>query len=158
MLLRLCVSLFLLAAVACGGSDGSTAPTPTQANISVTLSPNPVTATDCSPTCQGADGRLFRWSAQGSLTIRETAGIGGNVNSITVTAFNPEAVYTSDVIVRMAGTNRVAAHGMLVVPISFGYGLVDNANASRQVVLPYVVQLTDDRGNQVTGIAQWNVN
>src|SRR5580700_10269549 len=109
MLLRLCVSLFLLAAVACGGSDGSTAPTPTQANISVTLSPNPVTATDCSPTCQAADGRLFRWSAQGTLTIRETAGIGGNVNSITVTAFNPEAVYTSDVIVRMAGTNRVAA-------------------------------------------------
>lgn len=143
-------------AASCGGS--STAPAPTQANITVTLSPSPVTSTDCSPTCQGSDGRLFRWRLQGTLTIQETAGIAGNVDSITVTAFNPQVVYTSADIVQRSGTNRVAAYGNLVFPLNSFYGLVDNPNASRQVVLPYVVQFIDDRGNHLTAVAQWTVN
>jgi hypothetical protein len=132
---------------------------PTQASITVALSPNPVISTDCAPApCQAADGRLFRWRLQGTLTIQETAGIGGLVDSITVTAFNPQFVYTSADIVQRSGTNRVAAHGVLVFPLTSVYGLVDNPNAARQVVLPFVVRFIDDRGNTVTGIAQWNAS
>jgi hypothetical protein len=160
MLKRVSVIVVVVIALACGGSSNSTptTPTPTQANITVTLSPTPATSTDCSPTCQGLDGRVFRWRVQGTLTIQETAGIGGSVNSITVTAFNPQIVYTSDTIIQRSGTNRVAARGMLIFPVNIIYGLVDNPSASRQLVMPFVVDFADDRGNHLTGIAQWSVN
>ena len=67
------------------------------------------------------------------MTIQETAGLGGNINSITVTNFNPPIVYTSDVIAQRSGTNRVAAKGSLLVPVTVIYGLVDNPAASRAI-------------------------
>ena len=147
----------MLICPSCGGSG--TATSPTQASIVATLSPNPVTSTFCSPSlCQAADGRFFRWRAEGTLTVQETAGIAGSVTSITVTAFNPQFVYTSDFIVRASGTNRVAAHGTLAIPLSYLYGLVDNPLASRSVMLPYVVAFSDDRGNQLMAVATWTVN
>jgi hypothetical protein len=149
----------LLVALVVAGCGSGTAPSPTQASISVSLSPNPVTATDCSPSpCQASDGRLFRWQVGGTLTVQETAGIGGTITAITLTAFNPQFVYTADYIVRVAGTNRLAGHGRLAIPITGDYGLVDNQNASRSVLLPYVVAFTDDHGNQLTAVATWTVN
>jgi hypothetical protein len=139
----------------CGSS---TAPSPTQASITATLSPNPVMATDCLPTCQGLDGRSFRWRTQGTLTIQETAGIGGNVDSITVTVVRDTINYGSDVIVQRSGTNHVAARGMLTLPLNIFHGPLDISNATRQVVMPFVVQFTDDRGNKLTSITQWSVN
>jgi hypothetical protein len=132
---------------------------PRGAAITVTLSPNPVTLTVCSPNpCQLPNGRLFRWRLQGTLTIQETAGIGGTVDSITVTAFNPQSVVTAANIVQRSGTNHVPALGTLIIPLTFNYGLVDNADARRQIVLPYLVRFTDDRGNHLTGVAQWRAN
>jgi hypothetical protein len=141
------------------GSSSTTTPTPTQANITVTLSPNPITAAVCSPNpCQSTDGRQFQWRVQGTVTIQETAGIGANVNSITVTAFNPQIVYGSDVIIQRSGTNHIGARGMLIFPLAIDYGLVSSTTATRQIVLPFVIQLTDDRGNQLTAVAQWSAN
>jgi hypothetical protein len=157
MLRPLCASALLLSTLACGGSN-STAPTPTQANITVTLSPNPVTSTDCSPTCQASNGRLFRWRVQGTLTIQETSGIGGNVNSITVTSFTPQLLFGSDVIVQRSGTNHVTARGVLIFPLDVFHGPVDTPNAPRQTVMPFVVDFTDDRGNHLTSAGQWSVN
>src|SRR5439155_14027400 len=115
MVKRVCACVVLLGAVACGGSS-NTAPTPTQANITVTLSPNPVTATNCSPTlCQGLDA-LFQFRADGTLTIQETAGIGGNVNSITRTFPTPATVHDAQILQR-SGTNHVPARGSLIFPL-----------------------------------------
>ena len=141
----------------CGG--GATTPTPTQATITVTLSPNPVTSTVCAPTpCQGTDGRLFQFRSQGTLMIQEGAGIGGTVDSITVTIVSSTIVYASDVIVQRSGTTLVPARGLLIFPLNIFHVPLDTPNASRQVVMPFVVQMTDDRGNHVTAVAQWRVN
>ena len=153
-----CILLFVTMVLpSCGSSQ--TAPSPTQASIVAALSPNPLVSIACAPSpCQASDGRLFRWQIQGTLLIEETAGVGGTVSSITVTAFNPQIVYTADYIVRNAGTNRVAARGMLLIPITGLYGLVDNASASKSVLLPFVVAFTDDRGNALTALTTWTVN
>jgi hypothetical protein len=149
--------------VACSGGNSSTAPTPTQANnITLTLSPTPAALTVCSPTpCRSINGGLLYWRVQGAMTIQETAGVGVNIASITETSFNPpfrSMALTSADVTRRSGTNRVAACGMLVVPVDLLYGLVDNPGASRQHVFVFVVQFTDDRGNQRTGNAQWVAN
>lgn len=129
-----------------------------RAAITVTLSPNPVTSTVCSPNpCQGSRN-LLQWRVTGTLTIQETAGIGGNVDSVTVTAFTPPTVYSAADIVQRSGTNRVPARGTLIIPLTFIYGIVDNPNARRQIVLPYVVVFTDDRGNHLTGVGHWSAN
>jgi hypothetical protein len=92
------------------------------------------------------------------LTIQETAGLGGSITSITDTSFNPQIAFTAADVMRMSGTNRVAARGTLAFPLSIIYGLVNNPAASRQHVFMWVVQFTDDRGNQVTSNAQWTAN
>src|SRR5215831_18642938 len=109
MLKRLCACAGVLAATACGGGNSTpTTPTPMQANITVSASPNPAVSTVCSPACQGSDGRIFQWGVQGTLTIQETAGLGGSITSITDTSFNPQIAFTAADVVRMSGTNRVA--------------------------------------------------
>ena len=157
--MRVAILALLLFAVACS-SGTPTTPAPNQASITAALSPNPITATVCSPTCAAIDGsgRLFQWRVQGNVTIQETAGLGGNVASITVTNFNPAIVYTSDVIAQRSGTSHVAAKGSLVVPVTVIYGLVDNPAASRAIVMSFVVLFTDERGNQESASAQWTTN
>jgi hypothetical protein len=157
--MRVAILALLLFAVACS-SGTPTTPAPNQASITAALSPNPITATVCSPTCAAIDGsgRLFQWRVQGNVTIQETAGLGGNVASITVTNFNPPIVYTSDVIAQRSGTSHVAAKGSLVVPVTVIYGLVDNPAASRAIVMSFVVLFTDERGNQESASAQWTTN
>jgi PKD repeat protein len=157
MVTRVCACMVLLGAVACGSGNSSTAPTPTQANITVTISPNPVTATACSPTCQGANA-LFLFRADGTLTIQETAGIGGTVNSITAIHGTSSIVSSAADIIQRSGTNRVPARGTLIFPLFVFNVLVDFPNSPRQVVVPYVVQFTDDRGNQLTATVQWSLN
>ena len=109
------------------------------------------------PRSTGA-GRLFQWRVQGNVTIQETAGLGANFASITVTNFNPPIVYTSDVIAQRSGTNHVAAKGSLVVPVTVIYGLVDNPAANRAIVMSFVVSFTDEKGNQESASAQWTTN
>jgi|SRR5262245_7382570 len=160
MTMRATVLSVVLFAVACGNSPTTPTSALTQANITATISPNPVTATDCLSPCGAIDGsgRLFKWRVQGNVTIQETAGQGGNVNSITVTNFNPPIVYTSDVIAQRSGTSHVGAKGILSVPVTVIYGIVGNVNASRSIVMDFLVSLTDDRGNQVSAATQWMTN
>ena len=157
--MRVAILALPLLAVACSSSTPTT-PAPNQASITAALSPNPITATVCSPPCAAIDGsgRLFQWRVQGNVTIQETAGLGGNINSITVTNFNPPIVYTSDVIAQRSGTNRVAARGSLVVPVTVIYGLVNNPAANRAIVMSFVVSFIDEKGNQESTSAQWTTN
>ncbi|HEY1303218.1 MAG TPA: hypothetical protein VGF24_06695 [Vicinamibacterales bacterium] len=153
----LSVALF---AAACSNSPTTPTPAPTQANLTAAISPNPVTATDCLSPCAANDGsgRVFQWRVQGNVTIQETAGLGGNVNTITVTNFNPPIVYTSDVIAQRSGTSRVGAKGILNVPVTVIYGIVGNVNASRSIVMDFIVSFTDDHGNQMSAATQWTTN
>ena len=157
--MRITVVALLFVTVACSGGTPTT-PAPTQASITAAISPNPITATVCSPPCAAIDGsgRLFQWRVQGNVTIQETAGLGGNINSITVTNFNPPIVYTSDVIAQRSGTNRVAARGSLIVPVTVIYGLVDNPAASRAIVMSFTVSFLDEKGNQESTSTQWTTN
>jgi hypothetical protein len=153
---RLCVLAVVLVATACGSSDSTpAAPSPTQASITATASPNPVTATVCSPPCAALNGNSYQFRADGTLTIQETAGIGGNIDSITVTNFN--LVFTSTDIVQRSGTSRVVGKGMLLFPLNFVYGLA-GTTASRSTVFPITVAFTDDRGNHLTVVMQWAAN
>jgi hypothetical protein len=92
------------------------------------------------------------------MTIQETSGVGGSIMSITETSFNPNFVISSADITQRSGTNHVPARGTLVVPLTILYGLVDNPNASRQHTFNFSIQFTDDKGNQITGNAQWVAN
>src|SRR5262249_8215767 len=146
---------------ACGSSNNATTPTPTQASITVSVSPDPVTPVDCSPNppCQAPDGRFYRWRVAGTMTVQETAGVAGVVNSIIDTSFNPPIMFSaSDITQRSGGTNRVAARGTLAISVNLLYGLVDNPTANRQHTFLWGVQFLDDRGNQVTANAQWVAN
>jgi hypothetical protein len=146
----------LLAVPACGG--GSNTPTtpsaPKQASIAVAVSPNPVTTSTCSPTCTGTSGNSYQFQVRGTLTIQETAGVAGNVDSIVSGSIN----FVSADVAQRSGTSRVAASGSLVFPLDFVFGAVDNANANRSVVFPVTVNFTDDRGNHLTGVTQWVAN
>jgi hypothetical protein len=160
MFKRGCVLLLLMSAAACGPAGNAPSSNPTQAAVTVTVSPNPVTATACAPPCLAANtSNLYQFNVAGTLTIQETAGIGGNVDSITTTLCSPSCVLASADIVQRSGTSRLAARGTLAVPLSFVYGLTTTPNPSRSVVIPLTVQVTDDRGNKVTSaVVQWTAN
>jgi|SRR5262245_9739183 len=148
----------LLVASGCGGDKTPTTPTPPpapkQASITATVSPNPVTVSTCSPACVSTSGNSYQFRVTGALTIQETAGVAGNVDSIVSGSIN----LASADIAQLSGTSRVAASGSLVFPLNFVFGAADNPNANRSVVFPVMVNFTDDRGNHVTGVTQWVAN
>jgi len=157
MLMFGCALPLAVAAAACGGGSSSAAPaapTPAQAAITVTVSPNPITATVCSPLCVGTNGANFQFRISGTLVIQETAGIGGNVDSIAAGGLT----YTSADLVQRSGTSRVPAKGSLPFPLAFVYGAEGNVNAVRAMVIPLTVSMTDDRGNHVISTVQWTAN
>jgi hypothetical protein len=152
MATRIALLVLVVGTVACGGSTA--APTPVQAAITVTVSPNPATSTVCSPACVATNGSSYQFRAAGTLVIQETAGVGGNVDSIV----SGTLTYTSADVMQRSGSSRLEPKGALPFALAFVYGAEGNANASRSIVFPFVVTVTDDRGNHVTGLVQWTAN
>jgi len=153
---RLCACISVLAAMSCTGKSTLTLPTPTQANITLTVSPSPATAAIC---CGDSDFPYYA-TVTGTLTIQETAGIGGNIDIVSVGgigATSSAVNYEASSIVRLVGTNRVGGKGSFVVPLSWDTGLL-NPNAGRPFVLSVYVALIDDRGNHVNAATQWTTN
>jgi hypothetical protein len=146
----------IVAVGACGGSNSVTPPTPvpTQAAITLTVAPNPATGAVCSPACVATNGISYQFHATSALTIQETSGIAGNIDSIVSGSIS----YTSADVVQRSGTSRVSAAGSLIFPLNFDYGATTNPNASRSTVFPITVAFTDDRGNHLSAIVQWAVN
>lgn len=158
MLKRLCILACLLAAPACGDSNNApTAPTATRANITVTASPSNVTATRCNPQCVSTSGSSFPYSTSFVIAVQETAGIGGNIDSIMLSGStgggataNPITVDASEIISR-SGTNHVDGHGALSFPVELVHSTVP-------LVIDIQVQFHDNNGNQVTGAGKVNVS
>ena len=138
-----------------GGGGGSTAPTapapapPPAARAVVTLDITPA-----SPVAQPTGDPMFPWRVSWTLTLRETAGLGGNVNFVDVSFVNsfgfqvPNALnYGASEIIQRAGTNHIAARGQLQVPLSMVYRA--DGFGGRTITLTNAVSFTDDRGNSM---------
>jgi hypothetical protein len=95
-----------------------------------------------------------------TIAVQESAGVGGNINSITVTPSTgggalPPLTYGSDVVTQRSGTNHIGARGTLSFPMSMVYNTGSGGGAN--LVINIVVQFTDDRNNQLTVTGQVNV-
>src|SRR5262245_29541208 len=123
---------------ACGGggstpSAPSAPPTPipaTRAEVRVSITPT-------SPVAQPTGDGTYPWRVDWTLVLRETAGLGGNVNYVDVgfvNSFGFETLgalnYGADEIIRRAGRNHLDARGELQIPLA-------------------PLNFTDDRGNRM---------
>jgi hypothetical protein len=137
----------------CGGGSSSApsapvappTPIPTRAEVTVTVSPPTLVAKPNSD-------RTYPWLVEWTLVLRETAGLGGNVNYVNVGFVNsfgfetPSALnYSADTIIRRAGTNHLDARGELRIPLSMSYRA--DGFGQRTITLKIAVSFTDDRGN-----------
>lgn len=138
----------LLMFTSCGGSSTPTAPTaPTAGAFIVTEAPNPIIAT------AGSQG--FHFTATFSLTVREAAGLGGNVNVVNVTLRNATnglelntINFSATDIFNRAGTNHIAALATLNIN---GLGeLYTLGGGGRQATM--TVQIGDDAGHIVNQV------
>jgi hypothetical protein len=141
---------------ACGGGGSTTpsapsTPTPfpaaTRADVTVSISP-------ASPVAQPNNDRNYPWRVDWTVVLRETAGLGGNVNYVNVGFVNnfgfetPSALnYGADVIVRRAGSNHLNARGELQIPLSMVYRA--DGFGGRSITLTNAISFTDDRGHQM---------
>jgi len=139
---------------ACGGGGGgstsaSSVPAPppaaTRAQVTVEITP-------ASPVARPTGDPVFPWRVDWTLSVRETAGLGGNVNFVDVSFVNtfgfevPNALnYGASEIIQRAGTNHVAARGQLQIPLSMTYRA--DGFGGRTITLKNAVSFTDDRGN-----------
>lgn len=127
-------------------------PSPTAAVLAIAVAPDPLKVLWVCPVgdtyCYG--------SLDSTVTISETAGVGGRVDSVDFTARDSTldvALTTlhlsSDDIKAKAGTNRIEAMGQLAVrPIIEGYPVKSNVPRPT-IAIDVAVQLTDDKGNVV---------
>jgi hypothetical protein len=137
------LAVTLLAFTGCGGKDDPTAPTPTAAVFNVTQSPNPIIA--------GTGSQGFQYTAAFTISVTESAGVGGNVNFVNVTLRNVTTGvelntvnFTATDVFNRAGTNHIAAKGTLNIPLSVIYSL---ALGGRQATMTIAVQIGDDAGH-----------
>jgi hypothetical protein len=131
-----------------GGDDGPTAPGAAQITISVSPSPLRFLVV-----CPPGGSQCFG-SLDATVTIAETAGVGGRVDYIDVTLFDAATQRTlstvrlgSDWLRSQAGTDRIEAGRSLAVrPIVQGYPFPSAEPRPRFEVL-MEVGFVDDRGN-----------
>jgi len=130
----------------------SPSPSPTKAALEISVAPDPLKALWV---CPVSDTYCYG-SLDSTVTVTETAGVGGRVDSVDFTARDSTlgvALTTlhlsSDDIKAKAGTNRIEAKGKLAVrPIIEGYPV--KANLPRpKLDIDIAVQVTDDKGNIV---------
>ena len=146
---------FLLAASGCGfEGELPTPPTPpsppappTQAALTVSLSSSPIDAV------AATDGSA-PWSAEWTVRVRESAGIGGNLDFVRAVLTDVDGATLAEteldaeqLSVQLGGTTRILGGSTheIVMTLSFDFP-PDVHSANLQVT----VQLTDDRGQVVT--------
>lgn len=133
-----------LLAPACG-NDNVTLPDVTRAALEITIEPNPVIATQ--------DELTLSVSAAYKITITEANGLGGEVQFVSASVFEPSTgrqvaltYYDSTDLVVYQGSKRIEPLGQLVLSQSTSYVLSDYSKPAELVV---TVQLKDDRTNLI---------
>jgi hypothetical protein len=157
------VLLSALLAAACDFAKTTTPPTPspppTSAKIELTITPTPVPVkVDCPAPTNPA---FCLASFSPTVTVVETAGVGGRINSVEVTLRNltlarDETKVTLDAawVARQAGTNRLEAKaGIAFQPVVSGYPIpAEGPRPQLRIVLG--VQFIDDKNNTLFQSAQ----
>ena len=160
------VALFVLTAVACDwlkSTDPTPSPTPTpppnSAHIDLTITPSPIPVkVDC-PAPTNPDFCLASFNPK--VTVQETAGLGGRINSVEVTLRNvtlakDESKVTLDAawVARQAGTNRLEAKaGIAFEPVVSGFP-IPATGPRPQLRIILSVQFIDDKNNTLFPTAQ----
>jgi len=110
--------------------------------------------TPTSPVVQPTGDSTYPWRVDWTVVLRETAGLGGNVNYVDVAFVNsfgfetPGALnYGADEIIRRAGRNHLDPRGELQIPLSMRYRA--DGLGGRTITLKNAVSFTDDRGNKM---------
>jgi hypothetical protein len=152
------VLLFALLAIACDFAKTTTQPSPspppTSAHIALSIAPAPVPVkVDCPAPTNPA---FCLASLSPTVTVKETAGVGGRINSVEVTIRNvtlarDETKVTLDAawVARQAGTNRLEAKaGIGFQPVVSGYP-IPAAGPRPQLRIILGVQFIDDKNNSL---------
>lgn len=137
-------------------SKSPTAPNQSQASrASITVTATPTAQVATCVTTNALCGATV------TVIIQETAGLGGSVDFINSSFRNTAgtvadaATFPGSMIVTMSGTNHFAARGSLTVPttgtVRIGNLWRSDGGVGRVGVLAITVQVTDDRGNAITG-------
>ena len=160
------VLLFVLLAVACDfaktvtqPSPSPSPPPPTSAKIQLTIAPSPVPVKVVCPA--PTNPALCLASFSPTVTVLETAGVGGRINSVEVTLRNvtlarDETKVTLDAawVARQAGTNRLEAKaGIAFQPVVSDYP-IPAAGPRPELRIILGVQFIDDKNNTLFQSAQ----
>ena len=113
---RVLLLVVSLAFVAACDSDSPTAPSsmPSRAAITVSVSPNPGAAGPSSDP-------NFEFEVEFAVAVRETAGLGANVDFINLESGEVSINIGASEIIDIAGTNQISGRGSLAVPLIFFY-------------------------------------
>jgi hypothetical protein len=132
-----------LFAPACGNSTPTVPGNISRAVITITVEPNPVAGSQNATT--------FVVTAPYTLTLKETAGLGGEVQFISSAVYDPSTgaqvalnYYDSTDLVVYQGSKRIEANGTITLQQSVTYSLADHSKAAELVIS---VQFKDDRTN-----------
>jgi hypothetical protein len=138
----------LASSLALATCHSSTAPSGTgTAVLAITVVPNPIKATN------SLDPLVYDYDVQYSVTITETAGVGGALQYVSGTLYDPlsgiQVAHTlldsSDLLV-LAGENHLPPKGTLTVQQQLSYRL---PSRGRQALLSVDVAMTDDNGHTI---------
>lgn len=148
--------LIAILATACDFAKTTTQPSPSpppsSARIELTITPSPVPVrVDCPAPTNPA---FCLASLNPTVTVKETAGVGGHINSVEVTLRNvtlardeTKVTLGADWVARQAGTNRLEAKaGIGFQPVVSGYP-VPAAGPRPQLRIILGVQFIDDKNN-----------
>jgi hypothetical protein len=158
-------AIVLAGSMACS-NNSTTAPssltstTSNRGTFNVSVRPSPITATHCAAGCSGQSGSgSFAFSADLTIDVQDSAGVGATVNSITLTwtadgmTLAPLAL-SGDDIRGMAGTNHVDDRATLSIPLTVVY---NTPSGKANLSISVSVQITDERSNQLTASGQASV-
>lgn len=142
---------FLLALPGCGfEGDLPTPPSPpsppvppSQAALLLSLSASPIVAVPAAP-----------WSAEWSLTVKETSGIGGDIEQVRATLADPAGATIAESVLdagqvseQLGGSNHIGGGSNQALAMSLSFDFPADTPAGN---LRVDVQMTDDRGNTVS--------
>lgn len=158
---RAVIALSLVVTLAGCGDDNNSPSSPTSPSPSASATPEPtiavVTAT-CNPSLVPAvvpANPLFAWQISWVLDVRESAGISGRINFLQVTIADQQVLVLDTAgIVAAAGSNSVAAHGGLQIPLSLLYNLPDGGRLANVTT---TINFTDSKGNVLVTSAQLRI-
>ena len=116
---------------------------PTQAGILLSLSASPIVAEPAAP-----------WSAAWTLTVRETSGIGGDIQVVRATLVDPAGAVLAQselgadqVKEQLGGSNHIGGGSNREIPMSLSFDFAPDTPVGN---LNVTVELSDDRGNAVS--------